>query len=339
MTCRLVRFLSVRIVGWRPAPPAPVALETAMGDIDYTQAGYKWAANGPLPREMGMIRKLLFATDFSTRSDIALTRAAELAGRFGAALTLLHVVDDDQPPAEVAALTNLAEERLQSAHEGLPGALRAAAETLVVRGDPFAAIADVANGRNADLIVLGAHRRRILRDIFTGTTAERVIRTAGRPVLMVSVPAAGAHTSAVIGVDFSEASRHAAETARALGLLDAPRLALVHGYRDLVKAQMQYVGLEARAIAQQVSTDVAKLSDRMAAEMPAARLGKTPDKTAVIDADPVTAIAGQVAAASADLVVIGSRGLNAVERVLIGSVADAVLRKLDCDILVIPPAG
>ncbi|MBX3489958.1 universal stress protein [Parvibaculum sp.] len=286
-----------------------------------------------------MIRKLLFATDFSSRSDIALTRAVELAGRFGAALTLLHVVDDDQPPAEVAALTNLAEERLQSALESLPGAVRAAAEAQIVRGDPFAAIADVANGRNVDLIVLGAHRRRILRDIFTGTTAERVIRIAARPVLMVPAPAAGAHKSAVIGVDFSQASRHAVKTARALGLLDGPRIALVHGYRDIVGTQMQYVGLEARAIAEQVSTDVSKLSGRIAGDMPASLLGKEPDAVAVVDADPCAAIAAQVGAASADLVIIGSRGLNALERVLLGSAADAVLRNIECDILVVPPAG
>lgn len=286
-----------------------------------------------------MIRKLLFATDFSSRSDIALSRAVELAGRFGAALTLLHVVDDDQPPADVAALVNLAEEHLATAVQGLPEALRAGAEPLVVRGDPFAAIADVATGRGVDLIVIGAHRRQLLRDIFTGTTAERVIRTAARPVLMVPSPAAGAHKSAVIGVDFSDASRHAAATARALGLLDGARIALVHGYRDIVGTQMQFVGLEARVIAEQVSTDVSKLSGRIAGDMPASLLGKEPDAVAVVDADPCAAIAAQVGAASADLVVIGSRGLNALERVLLGSAADAVLRNIDCDILVVPPAG
>lgn len=286
-----------------------------------------------------MIRKLLFATDFSSRSDIALSRASELAARFGAGLTLLHVVDDDQSPADVAALVNLAEEHLAAAVQGLPEALRAGAEPLVVRGDPFAAIADVATGRGVDLIVIGAHRRQLLRDIFTGTTAERVIRTAARPVLMVPARAAGPHRSIVIGVDFSDASRHAATVARALGLLDGARIALVHGYRDIVGTQMQYVGLEARAVAQQVSTDVSKLSSRIAGDMPASLLGKEPDAIAVVDADPCAAIAAQVRTASADLVIIGARGRNALERILLGSAADAVLRNIDCDILVVPPAG
>ena len=41
--------------------------------------------------------RLLLATDFSTRSDRALRRAALIADKSGAAITLLHVIDDDQP--------------------------------------------------------------------------------------------------------------------------------------------------------------------------------------------------------------------------------------------------
>jgi universal stress protein E len=39
---------------------------------------------------------------------------------------------------------------------------------------------------NTDLIVMGAHRKQFLRDVFVGTTVERVIRTGPYPVLMVN---------------------------------------------------------------------------------------------------------------------------------------------------------
>ncbi|MBX3505433.1 MAG: universal stress protein [Parvibaculum sp.] len=286
-----------------------------------------------------MIRTILFATDFSARSDVALARAVELATRFEAALVLLHVVDDDQPASDVATFVNLAEERLGAMCRALPEALQPRARPLVVRGDPFVAIADAAAREAADLVVLGAHRRQALRDIFTGTTAERVIRTGGKPVLMVSAAAAGPHKGAVIGIDFSEGSRHAVDAARALGLLDNLPLCLVHSYRNVAKAQMQYVGLDADSVAKQVETDVSKLMSAVSVEMPEARLGRRPDKVAVVDTDACTAIAQWVDALPADLVVIGARGLNAVERLLLGSVADAVLRNITCDVLVVPPSA
>lgn len=286
-----------------------------------------------------MIGKILFTTDFSMRSEIALTRAVELATRFEAGLVLLHVVDDDQPASDAATFVSIAKERLGAMCRELPEDLHARVRPLVVRGDPFAAIADAAAHEAADLVVLGAHRRQALRDIFTGTTAERVIRTGGKPVLMVSVAAEAPHKGAVIGIDFSEGARHAVDAARALGLLDNLPVCLVHSYRNVAKAQMQYVGLDADSVAKQVETDVSKLVSAISVEMPEARLGRKPGKVAIVDADACTAIAQWVDALPADLVVIGVRGLNAVERLLLGSVADAVLRKITCDVLVVPPSA
>ncbi|MFN4353690.1 universal stress protein [Parvibaculum sp.] len=285
------------------------------------------------------MRSILFATDFSTRSDIALTRAAELAARFDAGLVLLHVVDDDQPASDVVTFANIAEERLDAMCRALPRPVRVRTCPLVARGDPFAVIAGVAEREQADLVVVGAHRRQTLRDVFTGTTAERVIRTGSRPVLMASSPAAGPHKGAVIGVDFSEGSRNAVNAARSLGLIEDLPIILVHGYRSVAKAQMQFVNIDSESIVKQVETDVSKLMSAVSAEMPEARLGRKPERIAIIDADPCTAIAQSVEATSADLVIIGARGLNAVERLLIGSVADAVLRKITCDVVVIPPAA
>jgi len=287
-------------------------------------------------QEQNMIQTVLFATDFSHRSDIALTRAAELAVRFSADLILLHVVDDDQPAPDVAAFSNLAEEHLETMIRGLPAELSARAQAIVARGDPFSTIVDFAQRQKVDVIVLGAHRRQTLRDIFTGTTAERVIRIGNMPVLMVSSPAAGPHEAALIGVDFSDGSLHAVAVARSLGMLNGLRIGLVHGFSDITKVQMQYVGLDAANVERQQSVNISKLSRDMTAEMSSERLGRQPDTVSVIEAEPCTAIAIQVEATSADLVIIGARGLNPVMRVLLGSVADAVLRNITSDVLVVP---
>ena len=56
-----------------------------------------------------------------------------------------------------------------------------AAARMVVAGDPFDGILRAAASRGADLVVMGAHRKQLLRDILVGTTIERVIRTGPDP--------------------------------------------------------------------------------------------------------------------------------------------------------------
>jgi hypothetical protein len=56
--------------------------------------------------------------------------------------------------------------------------------------EPLHIIGEEAQAREADPIIMGAHRRRFLRDVFIGTTIERVTRTAGRPVLMANAATA-----------------------------------------------------------------------------------------------------------------------------------------------------
>ena len=129
---------------------------------------------------------ILAATDFSTRSQRAVRRAGLLARDTGAELTLVHVVDDDQPP-ELVALERREAERILGEQIGAMAELRELQpRALVVEGDPFDGILRAAASASADLVVMGAHRKQLLRDILVGTTIERVIRTGPFPVLMVN---------------------------------------------------------------------------------------------------------------------------------------------------------
>ena len=81
-------------------------------------------------------------------------------------------------------------------------------------GDPFDGILRTARTLKADLIVMGAHRKQLLRDIFVGTTIERVIRTGPYPVLMVNNEVQPPYRTALAAVDMSEASANAIRTAQ-----------------------------------------------------------------------------------------------------------------------------
>ena len=89
----------------------------------------------------------------------------------------------------------------------------------VVTGDPFDAIVRTATAQAADLIVMGAHRKQLLRNIFVGTTIERVIRTGHHPVLMVNNEVNAPYELALTPVDLSDASANAIRAARTVGLI------------------------------------------------------------------------------------------------------------------------
>jgi nucleotide-binding universal stress UspA family protein len=144
------------------------------------------------------INNILVATDFGEASDSALDYGRELATRFGAALHVLHVVEEIaaafgvesysafvpemQEEIETAARRRLHELTVDSDGSG-PRTISA-----IRTGPPVYAIVDYARQHGIDLIVLGTHGRGALAHLVMGSVAERVVRLAPCPVLTVRHP-------------------------------------------------------------------------------------------------------------------------------------------------------
>ena len=166
------------------------------------------------------MRTLLVATDLSARSERALERALALAREAGAALVVVHVVDDDLPTALADAHADAARGTLAERCDALAAGQRPAADAgkgevtiEVLRGRPHTEIRAAATRHGAELIVVGEHRRDGWRDMFRGTTAERVVRTCGVPVLLVREPVTAPYRRVLAAVDFSVFARRAVECA------------------------------------------------------------------------------------------------------------------------------
>lgn len=281
-------------------------------------------------------RRILAATDLSSRSDRALRRAAMLAQAAGTELLLLHAVDDDQPRSMVEAERREAEVLLRHQIAALPEVRDAIA--LVAEGDPFEAILDTAEARAVDLIVLGEHRRRLLRDIFTGTTLERVMRHGQRPVLMVSAPPAGPYRRVLAATDCSAHSARALRTAARLGFLEDAALTVVHAFEP--------PGMGAMALADMPGPAIAALAAEAAREARAALAGFLagldlggPPQLLVEQGRPATVVKDAAARLRPDLLVIGTAGAGGLRRALLGSVAAEVLAGVGCDALAVPPGA
>jgi universal stress protein A len=141
------------------------------------------------------VTRILVATDFSAASDAALAFARTLASRFGASLHLLHILEDPYvtgafaPEVYAPPPAGLRESWLRSAEATMAMLVTEADKaafnitTDVVFGPIAHTIVERASQIGADLIVMGTHGRGGVAHLLMGSVAERVVRTAGCPVL------------------------------------------------------------------------------------------------------------------------------------------------------------
>lgn len=283
------------------------------------------------------MKTIMVATDFSERSDRALRRATLLARQTGASLSLVHVVDDDQPQRIVDAEREVALRLLYEQSATLRRIDGVACETRVVLASPFAGIAQASEDETPDLLVLGPHRRQVLRDAFVGTTAERAIRFVACPVLMANAPPVGPYRNVLLATDLSDASRAAMEAFHALALhgharlsalhvFDAPAIGLAMGHSLNKEDKEHYLERERN----EATGKLAAFFDGLDIA-PAEYLAR---HDASGTADEILAAARQD---EAGLVVVGTRGRGGLAKFLLGSVAEEVLRNATMDVLAIPP--
>lgn len=279
--------------------------------------------------------RIVCATDFTARSDLALSRAALLAQQTGARLTLVHAVDPRRSERVLRARVNRAYVQLLSKVDQAFGSASAAIDVAVRAGGPLDVIAKVANEVHADLVVLAAPQRRRL-DSIVGTTAERLLRAIGRPVLVVHREALGSYRRVAMAVDLSNASLPMIQTTARLGVLHDAETTLLHATSAPHEGMLKTVGVDDRAIEDYKRgwEDDARL--RLQAMLTAAEMEVERTKLLVSTETPAHAIRHVLRREQPELLTIGASRWLLVKRLLIGSVTDSLLRTAMCDVLVIP---
>jgi nucleotide-binding universal stress UspA family protein len=284
------------------------------------------------------MQRILAATDFSTRSQRALRRAGLLARQTGAELTLLHVVDEDQP-AHLVDLERGEATKILSEQIGSVAELRGVrCHGLAIAGVAFKAIIESARSSAADLIVMGSHRKQLLLDIFIGTTIERVVRAGPIPVLMVNTEPARPYAKVVAAVDISEASAHALRSAKALGFLDNVELTVAHAFEAPAKSKLFIADVPKERVDAYVDQERLRVTAELDTFVQA-HMGQGAWSSRLEEGEPRRVISDTVSKVYGDLVVIGTHGRSGLTKILLGSVAEQVLGALETDIVAIPPSA
>jgi len=267
--------------------------------------------------------------DLSAGSQTALEQAAAWARREGAPLVVVHcapshVFGSLDVPKIVAALEDKVRETTD-----VP------AECVLESGAAHAGLLELAKARHARAIVVGASGAGAVNQALFGSTAESVVRYGHCPVLVARESPTDAPV--VVATDFSEAADRAIEIgireARARGVA----VALLHSMHQ-THSPLDLLGPLVMSAPEPSSEDVQAVRDAAAQTLEAALLAHGAEgRTILVDEPAATAIAALTEEGAASLVVVGTHGRTGLLRMALGSVAEAIVRRSSCSVLVARP--
>jgi nucleotide-binding universal stress UspA family protein len=270
--------------------------------------------------------------------ESALAVAQWLAEKTESELQVLSVAEMEDMAVADAVIPPLPPEYYQREREEATARLRsqaaqgphaaASCRVDVVDGPASVTVAHIARDRGASVIVVGTGRHNVLGRFLYGERALDVVRNALGPVLVVPPIARPPFTNAMVSVDFSQASMRAAVAA--VGMLGrGGRISLVH-VKSAVRLNQDSAGWWNDAYELRSREMLARFADAL--PEPA---GVTVD-TALLRGETVDTLVKYAITQEVDLISCGRRRHSLVERILVGSVSSALIRRAPCSVLVAP---
>lgn len=298
-----------------------------------------------------MFRNIIVALDGSKTAEQALPIAAGLARRAAGSLRLMHALDylhtDYADCSEISDSwrENTYDIALRYLHQVAARVLETwhmHAEITLVEADAPSLLLRSAEARQADLTVITTHGRGPVERFWLGSVADLVIREAGHPVLII--PAAAdpqlvrddrPFVHMLVPLDGSQAAERVLHHAAHLASNEGARVSLVRvTHAPLVHALSYEAGfdnLDADVNANRYLTDRCHTLNWMAHEVTCASLnGISPVAAQVVD---------YARTHDVDIIALSTHGHGGLRRLLLGSVADKIIRASPVPVLVVTSAS
>ena len=292
---------------------------------------------------MALIKRVLFATDFSACANRAMGYALVMASAWKADLCVMTVLEfypgmDPDYTVNKMYLDHLREEASRQM-AAVEARAKAAGQPVTIRietGIPSQAVETVAQTLKADLLVVGTHGRTGLDHVLIGSTAERVVRTAPCPVLTVKAEKSGMAAGIlnikriVVPIDLStcslDALEYAAQFAKPLGA----SLTILH-----VLEPVAY-GLDfSLSHAKEWREQRTYLEKRLTVLTACLHAQGLQAESVLKPGLPADSIVSYITQQGFDLMIMGTHGRRGISHVLVGSVAGAMLRHAPCPVLTV----
>jgi nucleotide-binding universal stress UspA family protein len=271
------------------------------------------------------LKRILVPHDFGATSEAAVTYATGLAGHFQAALDVLHVAPE-LAFGEEANSPEAVRQRFEA-----NGALKEhpllEANFHVRIGTPHVEISRFAREGEVDLVVMGTHGRGFVAHALLGSVAEKIVRMAPCPVLTVRRPQRECLVpSVLVALDFEPASNAALMYGRTIARRFGAKLHVLHVVENYFL----------RPTTSDSSTLVARARGRVCERISDEDRTVLHATVAVEVSDlPAEAILDYATNSGINLIVIGTHGRQGASRLLMGSVAERIVRRSSCPVLTV----
>lgn len=286
--------------------------------------------------------RFLVPVDFTEITNPLLRIVKVLGQVHSAEVHLLHVISPvlylPYPESfgistvDLQLLAELQERKKEEAKERLKALVEflkpLRVEVLVEVGDPAEAVLE--KEKDFDLVFMGSHKKGLVERIIVGSTTDKVVKYSRKPVFVLKGKEPESIKRVLVAYDFSEHARKALEFAVKLFAPFSPHIVLLHveetielpvveGIRDVLSEKYKEEKIKhirdiegwLRDSGFEASSYV--LEDRSPADGIRSFLKENP---------------------GIDMVVLGSRGLSGLKRVLLGSTSSELLRSLDIPLLI-----
>ena len=301
---------------------------------------------------------ILCPQDFSSCSARALEYACDLARALQHPIELMHVYQlpyFPEPALGMGVALTLegldllrarAAEQLQEQKELVESAGLAATVRLA-EGNPAALVSQRAQAPDISVVVMGTHGRNALGRAFLGSVAERVLRTSKVPVMTVcakaqTVERAGVRKSEasmafqkiLVAYDFSEPSDRALKFAFRLARSGGGQLDIIHVQPEFYLPEGEPALGVPWPTPEQSERYTRFIESELSRLVPSDLSGQV--RCAVRDGDPKAMLVAEAERLGADLLCIGATGKGAVERTLLGSVSQSLVRHSRIPVITVP---
>lgn len=295
------------------------------------------------------LKKILFPTDFSECALYAFNYALDLAKRFDAELHILHSIVNHSYAGYFSPDQEQLYKNLRKNAEHLMDGLL---ETPLPEGikieklffpalSASSMITDYSDQSQIDLVVMGTHGRQGLSHLMLGSVAENVIRTSKCPVLTIGHNANQETQISIknilVPIDFSEHSKKSLNYAMELAKLYNAKLQLLHIIDTPIYPAFYVVDQLATT---SISANIkARVTENLSTLFKG--LGETQIESEIyaIEGRAALDIAKFAIENKSDLIVIATHGLTGVERFLLGSVTEKVVRIAKTPVFTVKPQG
>ena len=285
---------------------------------------------------MAILNNIIAAIDTSAMAEEVLKRAISLAKEENALITVLHCIDSplfDKLFGDVDG-----EEAIRKKIAAKMDALNVEAKVeylvTITRGKPSNNIVYESEKLQSDLIIIGAHGKKSIKDAFFGSTAHHVAQKSHLPVLIIKNPVADGYRNILALTDLSEASKKSILFAKE-HFKDAD-INISYAFSQISDYSVDFYNLETEkeeykeAVRAKVEQDVEAFQKSVGMDNAEVIEGFSPIGEMLLE----TAIDHKN-----DLVILGTHGVKVSDTVLYGSTASYLMKKVPSDVLIYVPLG